>query len=110
MRIRDWSSDVCSSDLTAILARLPGENASIVTCLDGYALAQRGRAGPALAIAALSSLFAGVLATLFISLFAPPLASVALMFGPAEYFSLMVLGLVAVLVLDRKSTRLNSSH
>lgn len=84
---------------TAILARLPGENSSIVTCLDGFEMARRGRAGPALATAALASLFAGVFATFFIALFAPPLASVALMFGPAEYFSLMVLGLVAVLVL-----------
>ncbi len=88
---------------TAILARLPGENSSIVTCIDGFALAQKGRAGPALAIAALSSLFAGVLATFFIALFAPPLAAVALLFGPAEYFSLMVLGLIAVLVLAQGS-------
>src|SRR5262249_4790481 len=72
---------------TAILVNLPGENSSIVTCLDGYQLARQGRAGPALAIAALGSLFAGCFATFFIALFAPPLAEFALLFGPAEYFS-----------------------
>ena len=66
----------------------------MVTCLDGYQMARQGRAGPALAIAAIGSFFAGCFATVVIALFAPPLAEVALKFGPAEYFSLMVLGLV----------------
>ncbi len=88
---------------TAILVNLPGENSSVVTCLDGYQMARKGRAGPALAVAALSSLFAGVVATLFIALFAPPLANAALLFGPADYFSLMVLGLVTSIVLAQGS-------
>ncbi len=88
---------------TAILVNLPGENSSIVTCLDGYQLARQGRAGPALAVAALGSLFAGLFATFFIALFAPPLAEFALLFGPAEYFSLMVLGLISAIVLAQGS-------
>jgi putative tricarboxylic transport membrane protein len=84
---------------TAILVNLPGESSSVVTALDGYQLAKQGHAGRALAIAALSSFFAGTVCTLLIALFAPPLAEVALKFGPAEYFSLMVLGLVASIVL-----------
>jgi TctA family transporter len=88
---------------TAILVNLPGESSSVVTCLDGYAMARQGRAGPALGIAALGSFFAGCVATLLLALFAPPLADVALRFGPAEYFSLMVLGLVAAAVLSRGS-------
>jgi putative tricarboxylic transport membrane protein len=88
---------------TAILVNLPGENSSVVTCLDGYQMARRGRAGPALTVAALGSLAAGIVATLFIALFAPPLAEVALLFGPAEYFSLMCLGLVAAIVLAQGS-------
>jgi TctA family transporter len=88
---------------TAILVNLPGENSSIVTCLDGYQMARKGRAGPALATAALGSLFAGCCATFFIGLFAPPLAEFALLFGPAEYFSLMMLGLIAAIVLAQGS-------
>ena len=88
---------------TAILVNLPGENSSVVTCLDGYQMARQGRAGPALAVAALSSLFAGLFATFFIALFAPPLAEVALLFGPADYFSLMLLGLIAAIVLAQGS-------
>ncbi|TCR62466.1 tripartite tricarboxylate transporter permease [Bosea sp. BK604] len=88
---------------TAILVNLPGENSSVVTCLDGYQMARQGRAGAALAVAALGSLFAGIVATFFIALFAPPLAAVALAFGPADYFSLMVLGLVAAIVLAQGS-------
>ncbi|MCC6467437.1 MAG: tripartite tricarboxylate transporter permease [Alphaproteobacteria bacterium] len=91
------------SSTTAILVNIPGENSSIVTCLDGYQLARQGRAGPALAIAALASLFAGFFATGFIAVFAPPLAEFALLFGPAEYFSLMVLGLLAAIVLAQGS-------
>jgi len=88
---------------TAILVNLPGESASVVTCLDGYQMARQGRAGPALATAAIGSFFAGCVATLIIAIAAPPLAEVALKFGPAEYFSLMVLGLVAATVLAHGS-------
>jgi TctA family transporter len=88
---------------TAILVNLPGESASVVTCLDGYQMARQGRAGPALAICALGSFFAGCVATLIIAIAAPPLAEVALKFGPAEYFSLMVMGLVAATVLAHGS-------
>jgi putative tricarboxylic transport membrane protein len=84
---------------TAILVNLPGENSSVVTCIDGHQMARQGRAGPALAVAAWSSLAAGCMATLLIAFSAPPLAEVALLFGPAEYFSLMMLGLVASIVL-----------
>jgi TctA family transporter len=88
---------------TAILVNIPGEASSVVTTLDGYQMARQGRAGPALGIAALGSFFAGCVATLIIALAAPPLAEVALKFGPAEYFSLMVLGLVAATVLAHGS-------
>jgi TctA family transporter len=88
---------------TAILVNIPGESSSVVTCLDGYQMARQGRAGPALSIAAIGSFFAGCVATVIIALFAPPLAEVALKFGPAEYFSLMVLGLVAATVLAHGS-------
>ena len=88
---------------TSILVNLPGEASSIVTTLDGYQMALQGRAGVALATAAIGSFFAGTVCTLIIALFAPPLANVALKFGPAEYFSLMVLGLVASVVLARGS-------
>src|SRR5215218_8173387 len=84
---------------TAILVNLPGETSSIVTCIDGYQMARQGRAGPALAIAALGSFFAGTVGTLLIALFGPPLAEVALKFGAPEYFSLMLMGLVAAAVL-----------
>ena len=84
---------------TAILVNLPGESSSVVTALDGYQMARQGNAGKALATAALSSFFAGTVATVLLALFAPPLADLALKFGPAEYFSLMVLGLVASVVL-----------
>src|SRR6188768_3245540 len=79
---------------TAILVNLPGESASVVTCLDGYQMARQGRAGPALATAAIGSFFAGCVATLVIAVAAPPLAEVALKFGPADYFSLLLLGLI----------------
>jgi len=88
---------------TAILVNLPGEASSVVTVLDGYQMARQGRAGPALAIAAIGSFVAGCVATLIIATAAPPLAEVALKFGPAEYFSLMVLGLVAATVLAHGS-------
>ncbi len=84
---------------TAILVNLPGESSSVVTCIDGYQMARKGQAGKALAVAALGSFIAGTFATMLIAAFAPPLAEVALKFGPAEYFSLMVLGLIAAVVL-----------
>src|SRR3954470_22602012 len=88
---------------TAILGNIPREASSVVTTIDGHQMARQGRAGPALGIAALGSFFAGCVATLLIALAAPPLAAVALEFGPAEYFSLMVCGLVAAVVLARGS-------
>jgi TctA family transporter len=88
---------------TAILVNLPGEAASVVTALDGYQMARQGHAGKALATAAIGSFFAGTVATVLIALFAPPLAQVALQFGPEDYFSLMVLGLVAAVVLAHGS-------
>jgi TctA family transporter len=84
---------------TAILVNLPGESSSVVTCIEGYQMARKGRAGAALAVAAIGSFIAGTFATIVIAGFAPPLAEVALKFGPAEYFSLMVLGLIAAVVL-----------
>ena len=88
---------------TAILVNIPGEISSVVTALDGYQMARRGRAGPALAVAAMGSFVAGCFATLVIAVAAPALAEVALKFGPAEYFSLMVLGLICATVLAHGS-------
>ena len=88
---------------TSILVNLPGEAASVVTTIDGYQMARQGRAGAALAASAVGSFFAGTVATLLIAAFAPPLAEVALEFGPADFFSLMVLGLVASIVLAQGS-------
>jgi len=88
---------------TSILINIPGEASSVVTCLDGYQMARQGRAGPALATAAIGSFFAGCVTTAVIAMFGPPLAEVALKFGPAEYFSLMVLGLVTAVVLASRS-------
>jgi TctA family transporter len=88
---------------TSILVNIPGEAASVVTCLDGYQMARQGRAGPALAASAIGSFFAGCMATVIVAMFGPPLAGMALKFGPSEYFSLMVLGLVAAIVLAHGS-------
>src|SRR6186713_1811591 len=84
---------------TAILVNLPGETSSVVTTLDGHQMARKGQAGAALAIAALGSFFAGTVATMLIASVAVPLSELALKFGPAEYFSLMVLGLIGAVVL-----------
>jgi len=84
---------------TAILVNLPGEASSVVTTIDGYQMARKGRAGPALAAAGLGSFFAGCIGTLILAAFAPPLTELAFKFGPAEYFSLMVLGLIGAVVL-----------
>jgi putative tricarboxylic transport membrane protein len=78
---------------TSILVNIPGEAASVVTCLDGYQMARQGRAGPALGIAAFGSFIAGTVGIVGLMLIAPPLAEIALKFGPPEYFSLMILGL-----------------
>jgi TctA family transporter len=84
---------------TAILVNLPGESSSVVTVNDGYQMARKGRAGPALAAAGLGSFFAGCVGTLILAAFAPPLTELAFKFGPAEYFSLMILGLIGAVVL-----------
>jgi putative tricarboxylic transport membrane protein len=88
---------------TSILVNIPGEASSVVTTLDGHQMARQGRAGPALAIAALGSFFAGCVSTVLVAALGAPLTSMALMFGPAEYFSLMVLGLVFAVVLAKGS-------
>jgi len=79
---------------TSILLKIPGEAASVVTCIDGYEMAKSGRAGPALGIAAIGSFIAGTIGLVGLTLMAPPLAEAALKFGPPEYFSLTVLGLL----------------
>jgi putative tricarboxylic transport membrane protein len=84
---------------TAILINVPGESASVVTAIDGYQMARKGRAGAALAAAGLGSFFAGTVATLIVAAFAPPLTELAFKFGPAEYFALMVVGLIGAVVL-----------
>ena len=88
---------------TAILVNMPGESSSVVTCLDGYQMARKGQAGAALAIAALGSFFAGSCATILVAGVSLPLSALALKFGPAEYFSLMVLGLIGAVVLAHGS-------
>jgi TctA family transporter len=88
---------------TAVLVNMPGESSSVVTCLDGYQMARKGQAGAALAIAALGSFFAGSCATLLVAAVSLPLSALALKFGPAEYFSLMVLGLIGAVVLAHGS-------
>ncbi|MFG1360079.1 tripartite tricarboxylate transporter permease [Xanthobacter pseudotagetidis] len=88
---------------TAILVNIPGESSSVVTAIDGYRMARTGRAGPALGIAAIGSFFAGCVSTIAIAYFAPVLSDLALEFGPAEYLSLMVFGLIAAVVLARGS-------
>src|SRR5580698_8412865 len=88
---------------TAILVNLPGETSSVVTCIDGYQMARQGRAGPALAIAAIGSFFAGTVGTVLVAALGAPLTSIALLFGPAEYFSLMCLGLIFAVVLAKGS-------
>lgn len=89
--------------ITAILINLPGEPSTVVTVLDGHQMARQGRAGKALATAAIGSFIAGTFGTLLIAFFAPVLAGIAIRFGPADYFSLMVLGLIASIVLAHGS-------
>ena len=88
---------------TSILVNIPGEAASIVTCLDGYQMAKQGRAGPALGIAAFGSFIAGTLGVVGLMLFASPLAEFALRFGAPEYFGVILLGLTLVCYLSRGS-------
>jgi len=88
---------------TSILVNIPGEATSVVTTLDGFQMAKQGRAGPALAIAAIGSFFAGCVATVLVAALGAPLTSMALLFGPAEYFSLMALGLIFAVVLAKGS-------
>jgi TctA family transporter len=88
---------------TSILLNMPGETSSAVTCLDGYQMARQGQAGAALATAALGSFFAGCISTVFVATVALPLSELALKFGPAEYCSLMILGLVGAVVLAHGS-------
>jgi len=88
---------------TSILVNIPGEASSVITCLDGYQMARQGRAGPALGMAAFGSFIAGTLGVVGLMLLAHPLARAALRFGPPEYFSLMVLGLIILTYLAQKS-------
>src|SRR5438067_2455157 len=88
---------------TSVLVNIPGEATSVVTCLDGHQMAKQGRAGPALSIAAIGSFFAGCVSTVLVAALCAPLTSLALLFGPAEYFSLMVLGLIFAVVLAKGS-------
>src|SRR5437588_3662572 len=88
---------------TSVLVNIPGEATSVVTCLDGHQMAKQGRAGPALSIAAIGSFFAGCVSTVLVAALGAPLTSLALLFGPAEYFSLMVLGLIFAVVLAKGS-------
>jgi putative tricarboxylic transport membrane protein len=88
---------------TSVLVNIPGEAGSVITCLDGHQMARQGRAGAALSIAAIGSFFAGCVATVLVAALGAPLTSLALLFGPAEYFSLMVLGLIFAVVLAKGS-------
>src|SRR5581483_7233350 len=88
---------------TSVLVNIPGEATSVVTCLDGHQMARNGRAGAALAIAAIGSFFAGCVSTVLVAALGAPLTSLALLFGPAEYFSLMCLGLIFAVVLAKGS-------
>src|SRR3954451_13663510 len=88
---------------TSVLVNIPGEATSVITCLDGHQMARQGRAGAALSIAAIGSFFAGCVATVLVAALGAPLTSLALLFGPAEYFSLMVLGLIFAVVLAKGS-------
>lgn len=89
--------------ITSVLLNVPGESSSLMTCLDGYQMAQQGRAGPALTIAAIGSFVAGTFSVVMLTVLAPPLAEAALSFGPPEYFALMILGLSAITGLTGRS-------
>src|SRR6201995_4651839 len=87
----------------SILVNIPGESSSVVTCPDGHQMARQGRAGAALSIAAIGSFFAGCVASVLVAALGAPLTGLALLFGPAEYFSLMMLGLIFAVVLAKGS-------
>ncbi|MBI4255492.1 MAG: tripartite tricarboxylate transporter permease, partial [Candidatus Rokubacteria bacterium] len=91
-----WYGAMYGGSTTSILVNIPGEAASVVTCLDGYQMARNGRAGAALAVAAAGSWVAGTLGVLALQVFAPPLGRAALRFGPPEYLALMVLAFVVL--------------
>jgi len=88
---------------TSILVNIPGEAASVITCIDGHQMAKKGRAGPALGIAAFGSFIAGTIGAIGIMLVAPPMAKFALAFGPAEYFALMLMGIVIIIYMSSGS-------
>ena len=88
---------------TSILLNIPGEAASVITCIDGHQMAKKGRAGPALGIAAFGSFIAGTIGVIGIMLVAPPMAKFALAFGPAEYFALMLMGIVIIIYMSSGS-------
>jgi putative tricarboxylic transport membrane protein len=90
--------------ITSILVNIPGEAATVVTCLDGYQMARQGRAGPALGIAAFGSFISGTISVIGLMFLANPLANFALSFGPSEYFGIMCLGLILVIYMSRGST------
>src|ERR1039458_6383862 len=92
-----------SGSTTAVMLNMPGEPTSVVICIDGHPMARQGRAGPALSIAALSSFFAGCVAVMIIACFSPVLASTGLLFGPADYASLIVMALVTASALSAES-------
>ena len=94
---------------TSILIRTPGEAASVMTCIDGYAMALKGRAGAALAVSAIGSFIAGTIGVVALTLFALPLTAMALKFGPAEYFTLMLFAMTAVACLTGSSLPRDSS-
>jgi len=85
---------------TSILVNVPGESSSLITCLDGYAMAKKGRAGAALTISAIGSFIAGTFGLILLTLFAPPISKVALTFGPPEYFAIALMGLIALVLLS----------
>ena len=89
---------------SAILVNVPGETSAVVTCLDGHQLAKQGKAGKALGIAAIGSFIAGTFATLLVAAISTPLSQLALRFNSPEYFSLMLMGLVAAIILGGGST------
>jgi len=89
--------------ITSIMLNIPGEAASVITCLDGYMMAKKGKAGPALGISAFGSFIAGTFSIIGLVFLAPPLARFALKFGPPEYFSMMIMGMIVVTYLARGS-------
>src|SRR5512136_463687 len=98
-----WYGAMYGGSTTSILVNIPGESSSVVTCIDGYQMAKKGRAGPALGIAAFGSFIAGISGIILLAVLAPSLAQVALSFSSPEYFALMCLGLALVVLLSGTS-------